>query len=236
MNLDRVTITGADDSIHPQELIRLSTLFPFAEWGILLSKSQVGHPRFPSFGWLRQLQAERTINMQLSEHICGTWVRNMMAGSCLFQHDMYPYLGMFKRLQWNFHAEHLRPQLGCVATGLLYYPNHQHIFQMDGVNDQLLSTLRTSQEADIVPLFDTSGGAGIVPKKWPAAMPDVYCGYAGGLGPDTLEHEITRIKEVVGHATIWIGMERRVRSDNDHQFDLQKVERCLRIANKWVTV
>lgn len=141
---------------------------------------------------------------------------------------------MCQRLQWNFHAERHTIQLGCVETGLQYYPQHQHILQMDGVNDALLGALR-DRGVNVVPLFDTSGGAGRVPQTWPFAIPTVYCGYAGGLGPETLEQEITRIEQVAEHATIWIDMERRVRSLDDQQFDLAKVEACLRIASGWVT-
>ena len=31
--LDRVTITGADDSVRPTDLLELSREFPFVEWG-----------------------------------------------------------------------------------------------------------------------------------------------------------------------------------------------------------
>ena len=34
-----VTITGADDSIQPSQLLDLQKEFPFVEWGILLSRN-----------------------------------------------------------------------------------------------------------------------------------------------------------------------------------------------------
>ena len=37
MILDRVTITGADDSIHVEQLAELSQAYPYVEWGILVS-------------------------------------------------------------------------------------------------------------------------------------------------------------------------------------------------------
>lgn len=239
MNIDCVTITGADDSIAPSDLVRLSRRFPFVEWGLLLSKSQAGRPRFPSSRWLHELQTVRTPDMQFSGHVCGTWVRDMLSGGCLLHTDMFPALSLFRRLQWNFHAERHATNPVQTAKGLNHYLGVQHIFQMDGVNDgRLLASLKFNhiEPNDIVPLFDTSGGAGIIPTHWPPVWPGVYCGYAGGLGPDTLAHELIRIDHVAGQATIWIDMERRVRSDDDQQFVLAKVEHCLQIASGSVTI
>ena len=61
MKLDRVTITGADDSVDPLQLRALSLEFPFVEWGILVSHSNTictsyPKPRFPSPKWIADLQ------------------------------------------------------------------------------------------------------------------------------------------------------------------------------------
>jgi hypothetical protein len=45
--LERVTITGADDSTSIDEMLALSRRFPFVEWGILVSKRHEGSYRFP---------------------------------------------------------------------------------------------------------------------------------------------------------------------------------------------
>lgn len=36
-----ITMTGADDSIRPQDLLPISEKFPRVEWGILLSNSKL---------------------------------------------------------------------------------------------------------------------------------------------------------------------------------------------------
>ncbi len=75
MILDKVTVTGADDSINPDELEKLSEEFPFTEWAILFSKSQEKSPRFPSKKWVEKLIARDNIaQMSLSAHLCGKWV------------------------------------------------------------------------------------------------------------------------------------------------------------------
>jgi phosphoribosylanthranilate isomerase len=62
----------------------------------------------------------------------------------------------------------------------------------------------------------------------------MYHGYAGGLGPDNLAHEIPRIAKAAGDARVWLDMESGVRSNNDKQFDLDKVLQCLEIAKPFV--
>ena len=42
MILERVTITGADHDVRPQELVDLWKEFPFVEFGILFSPRQQG--------------------------------------------------------------------------------------------------------------------------------------------------------------------------------------------------
>ncbi len=235
MKIDRVTMTGADDSVQPGDLVDLSRTYPFVEWGILFSQKHQGHPRFPSIQWLKTLKARRVDGMLLSGHVCGRYVRDMLDGcdgGSLFRHEMWEYTYAFQRLQWNFHAERFKSiNFIQIRDRLERYQQH-HIFQADGVNDAMMEILH-KLGASISPLFDTSGGAGIVPEKWPAPIPDVYCGYAGGLGPETLALELIRINDVVGNGTIWIDMERRIRSDDDSRFGLDKVEACLRMVQRW---
>ena len=128
-------------------------------------------------------------------------------------------LGAFARIQLNFHAEsgyRANPRLADVLP-----KGKQYIFQMDKVNDGLLPEA-LKQGIDAVPLFDTSGGAGAVPGEWPSAIDNLYNGYAGGLGPDTLGAELPRIAKAAGDRTIWIDMEGRIRSADNQQFDLAK--------------
>ena len=56
----------------------------------------------------------------------------------------------------------------------------------------------------------------------------VECGYAGGLGPDNVVEQVQKISQHVDpSASIWIDMERRVRSDDDKWLDLGKVRTVL---------
>lgn len=256
MKLDRVTITGADDSVTPEQLADLSREFPFVEWAILFSQRHQGTQRWPSPDWLLRLQGVAKQNpMDLSAHLCGGWVRDVLAGRLAFADWFGAMFDDYRRVQLNFHAEPQfanTPELAgaLCANGLINScgamrrtVERQFIFQIDGVNDKLLQSTRAmASQIDAVPLFDQSHGAGVLPEgAWPKAeyrnanRELLYHGYAGGLGPDTLEAQLPLIAEAAGDARIWIDMESRVRSDEDRVFNLAKVRRCLEIAAPFVT-
>jgi hypothetical protein len=224
MKLRRVTLTGADDSIDSLELVKLSERFPFVEWGILVSKHNECTWRFPSFEWQRMLnvryeQAGRSLH--LSAHLCGRWVRELLRGNAGWFAEREAITPMFERLQLNFHAERgLKYDAGILAS-IMHKMPRQVIFQYDGINEQIMQAVR-EQGADAVPLFDRSGGRGVLPSAWPAPI-EPYCGYAGGLSPDNVVDELQKIATVAGDVPFWIDAETHVRSNNDRQFDLDKV-------------
>jgi hypothetical protein len=56
MKLHTVTISGPDNSTAVMDLLAISTAYPFVEWGILLSSSQVPRPGYPSAAWIASLE------------------------------------------------------------------------------------------------------------------------------------------------------------------------------------
>jgi len=229
-----VTITGADDSINPKELFKLSDEFPFVEWGILFSKSAEGKYRYPTRKWLWELYTEWCRSyiprLNFSAHICGRWVRDICAGSWTIFED-HTTFDMFKRIQLNFHAlVHELDEQKFIAGFKDGTIQRQYIFQLDNVNNGILN-VALNNNVDAVPLFDLSGGAGILPEEWPRA--NGYCGYAGGLSPENLESQLELIEQVADYP-MWIDTETRVRSDGDYQFDLGKVRAFLEVAKPWV--
>lgn len=242
MTLDRVTITGADDSIDPAALIDLSEQYPFVEWGILFSKRWQGAPRYPSNEWLSVLgnlvklanagllsNTGESVAVQLSAHLCGKWMRDTLAADPSWWRTYESLTPAFQRVQLNFHAEPQTEALGPFIREMRGAA--QFIFQCDGVNDQWVNVLVGGGCG--VPLFDTSSGAGQLPARWPGAWPGVYCGYAGGLGPETVLEQLDAISEAVGDNRIWIDMERRVRSEDDREFDLDKVKAVLSMVDEF---
>ncbi len=232
MKIDRVAMTGADDSITPEQLLDINEKYPEVEWAILLSKNSVGHRRFPSFKWIERLsKITKEVPTKLAGHLCGTWVRELVKGKLSVFSERPGLLNMFQRIQLNFHGEHMEPDPEFFK--ILKGSNKQVIFQFDDVNNDLLKKA-LDHGVNAVPLFDVSGGAGIVPEAWPAPVDGVYCGYAGGLGPDSMTEQLERISKVVpASQTIWIDMERRIRSEDDEVFLLSKVQTCLDLVREF---
>jgi hypothetical protein len=239
MKLDRVTITGGDDSIPPEALVSYSRTYPWVEWGILLSRSQVAVPRFPSIAWVESLAGIAfEEQMALSGHLCGAWVRNLCRGDFSFAVERPTIADAFDRIQLNFHAIAHTVNPDALVAGLkVLRPRNGYILQFDGVNDEIMRTLQDTG-IPAAPLFDRSGGKGVLPKEWPPMHPTFeYAGYAGGLSPTNVLDELTRIEAAVGdgdRSRVWIDVETHVRSDNDRLFDLDLVEKFLEAVAPWV--
>lgn len=235
MILDRVTLTGADDSVRPEDLVPLTRKYPFVEWGILFSQSRQGNaawPRYPSANWLARLHAVTVAEeLPLSAHLCGGWVRDFVANTAPSWWSMYPAI-LYQRKQLNFHGTPQQLAAPIQAT-LKALPQAAAAFigQADGVNDRWI------REVGMSPLFDVSGGRGVTPLLWPRAWPGVYCGYAGGISPDNVLAMVTGpIADAAGDARVWIDMETHVRSGADRQFDLGKVARVLGLLADGVSI
>lgn len=230
--LNRVTITGADDSISAHQLKAISAKYPFVEWGILFSMTQQGQPRFPSERWIEHLPA----GLNYSAHLCGRYVRDAVLEAKLRWIDNpYNRSDIFKRMQLNFHGQFHKAHESMISVLGGFYKEYEFIFQCDGVNDKSVRQWTFEYPDRFAPLFDTSGGAGRLPEFWPTTWgADVYCGYAGGLGPDNIVAELEKIEIAALGRPFWVDMERRVRSDDDSRFDLGKVERVLELCVPYV--
>jgi len=233
MNITKVTVTGADDSVDPRELIDIQKQYPFAEFGILLSSSNEGRSRFPSQGWMKHLiQTTRQDKLNLSGHLCGRWVRDLCAGKWTFIEDRPEWVDLFKRLQLNFHAITHKIVPDAFQEALALLPNMEYIFQFDDINNSVISN-GPAAGVSAVPLFDVSGGAGTLPSNWPKPLPGITCGYAGGLSPENLQGQLDKIEQVAGNQDIWIDAETLLRSPNDRQFDLSRVKAFLEMAKPY---
>lgn len=240
--LDRVTITGADDQVDPKELMRLSREFPFVEWGILVSKTSAGKPRYPSEVWLRNLvehcRQERR-KPWLSMHMCGRWTRDFCKGDLTdFCSVMSQYLSFFDRCQINWSPYFNDLDLEAVKDAIaVCYPTIQPIFQMGkDVNQEKWAVLVRWMQKNMIPfsvLQDASGGRGDLPERW-EKISEVYTGFAGGLSPTNLPEQLGKIGEILNEGDrCWVDVESGVRKDNS--FILSYVVDFLKIAEPyWV--
>lgn len=227
--MDRCTLTGADDSI-PQELLwDLAKPYQFdsrqgqVEWGILYSRSQQGTGRYPSFSWIETLVRcvavhEPHERPKFALHVCGKAVEDFVQGIG----HVTEVARHFDRVQLNFQAANY--SLPTLRAMLNRNAGRCIITQYNDGNQHLAGVLTSSFNHAV--LFDSSGGQGIERSNWPAPLPAVYCGYAGGLGPDNIQQQLTRIHHVTAGRGYWIDMEGKLRNSGD-RFDVDQVKKVL---------
>ncbi|MDR5726910.1 MAG: hypothetical protein RB191_05525 [Terriglobia bacterium] len=226
MKLERVTITGADNSTDILELMQLSYEFPFVEWGILISKSQQGGPRFPSRSWIAVFSdMARSHKLNVATHMCGRWVRDLLIGEVDW--DVLPTcIAASQRVQINISKDAI-VCAGALSKRLLELKNKRFIFQSDGVNDNLANAMHIC-DVPVAALFDTSGGTGLLPGNWPTLRTQFPFGFAGGLGPDNVLAQLDQINLVCSDDfPTWIDMETRVRVEDNSALDMVKVQSVL---------
>ena len=240
MKLKYVTLTGADDKTSASRMAALSAKYPYVEWAILFSQAKSGVPRYPSNDWI-QKSLPILGGCNLSAHLCGKWVADVMDGRFTFMDEDDGLLSdNFRRFQLNLAGQKLKDVL-LWKTKLWDCDLHSHTNQIILGGPYQKTGLALPVDSyflyEVVPLFDSSGGRGIMTDTWPAVPVSegtpLFCGYAGGLGPDNLEEQLKKIEDVVGDNTIWIDMESRIRNEQD-EFDLALCEKVLEIAKAWV--
>lgn len=231
--LTNVTLTGADDSVDPENMIRLSEKYPFVEWGILVG-SNSETPRFPSHRWLRELAdkvASSGVVVKLSLHICGGILRGMLDRAEL---DIHPAISEcdWQRSQLNFHghALTLEQERNCILSMQHDWIAEEIIVQLDGINDAFLDRLIDDNFTPVSGFYDRSHGAGVIPGEWPTANPNWSVGYAGGLGPENVLSEVANIRKATSGQRFWIDMETKLRYMNEHTMtDSFCLYRCGRV-------
>ena len=251
--MQRVTITGADDLISPEKLLELSGEHPFVEWGILVSASNTGTMRYPSRNWMSRLASKVDGSINVSIHVQGRWLRELLLGNKDELLDGCGHLAWHaQRVQLNFHGGTIDYDETAFLMALMSFPLTRNaksfIFQLDGCcGARILERVsKYSHGLDLVPFYDTSHGAGILPESWPEAEKsllaltrDLQVGYAGGLGPENLAEQIPLIAKAAGDAPFWIDMETKVRSPNPlvgSYFDLDKVRAALEVCKPFVGI
>jgi hypothetical protein len=241
--LGTVTLTGADDKTDIDALVGLSQQFPFVEWGILLSESRTGSPRYPSQQWLDKFASvAEAKKMNVATHICGRWSREIFAGYMPIWDRLPDIVETAKRVQINgtpipeFESEK-------VIEVISLHKEKDFIVQMSDRTNKLLtiSRLYPYERAKIYGLVDNSGGKGKLEESWPIPKSGVWDqGFAGGLSPSNIDHQITLIEQAVcGMSFIsntfryWIDMESGIRNDND-EFSIGAATTVLEKMNSYM--
>lgn len=241
MQIKYVTLTGADDHTPIDGLLELSAEFSFVEWGILFFPPRQGEPCYPTWRWLNHLFVftEGVHPFHLSAHLCGKWVTDAMQGHLpLLDNERFD--AAFNTIQLNCYKGVLQQALThpILWRTISLVHNGRKPVILGGDYAGLSISVEQFLNAGVYPLLDASGGHGQVPKLWPAPFKTehgtpLFCGYAGGLGPDNIKRELDRIADVAGKATVWIDMQSKLRNGKD-EFDLKRCRQVLLAVQDWM--
>jgi len=232
----RVTITGADDNTPIEQMVQMSTEYPWLEWGILISENHqndsIPAPRFPSPSWLTELmKASRGCLMHLSTHVCGKWARDVLRGA-LAMCTMPELFKVSQRIQLNPAGHPMKINDRSLEMIWRETTGKQVIYQMDGVNDRIPGVAFQIAGPHAAGLVDRSCGRGKTPEQWKCPSVVHPVGFAGGLKPENVVYEIERIHDVWS-SPFWIDMESGVRDSQD-RMDMTRVWAVLEACKPWV--
>ncbi len=229
MSLDRCTLTGVDETTPLVELAVVSDLYPYAEWAFLYSPRQQGTPgRYPSVRRIERAFRELPPYVRVALHVCGDGVVQLLDDEPVVSGLVSQVRIRGGRVQLNFSVTGGTIDLGRLRAFVLERPDLVFITQHNRGN--ALATQALAGVPNHAVLFDESLGRGILPRAWPAPLPSVACGYAGGLGPESLPQQLPRIYEAAGGAPFWIDMEARLRDEHD-RFSMPFARTCLEIVS-----
>ncbi len=223
-------MTGVDEQTDLSALVAFSARYPFVEWGFLYSPSQQGRPgRYPLVDFLRNALESLPLNVNVALHVCGSGVSGLIACERVITGLAEMVRVRSGRLQLNFNISQ-RPLDTMLLNRFIESYRIPVITQYNKNNAGCVSVLNALNHAV---LFDESGGTGKERQGWPEPLPGVFCGYAGGLGPDNLETQLPLIHAKAGRIPYWIDMEGKLR-DADDRFDLSRAEQSLAVVRDFL--
>jgi hypothetical protein len=207
-----ITVTGLDERTPVQALLNLARM-PNVELGFLYTRTPEGRNRYPSREWLARALPRATGRAAL--HVCGGGARRELVAG-----EMGELLPHVQRIQVNGLLQVEDVEQICAA-----YPGHTIITQHKPDNAHLLSV----QAPNHALLVDGSGGRGLAPETWVHPDSTKPVGFAGGLGPDSIATELTRVKAVAEGAW-WVDMEGKLRTED--WFDAHLAARAILVFNE----
>jgi hypothetical protein len=224
------TLTGVDRNTSPARLGQLAHKFPKAELAFFFTRALGPQNRFQTFSGIQSMLDAG--QLQWAIHLCGRAVPEFIRAavsqsaeerSCeSFRLATHPAVS---RIQLNFAFRRAAFSLSELEVAIRSV-SIPVITQEHRANEGVSLALKVPNHQV---LFDASGSRGIETSEWLPPLDGKICGFAGGLGPETLSRALPVIKQVCADQPFWIDMETHIRDENDW-LNLDACERVLQIS------
>jgi hypothetical protein len=86
--VSKISIVGVDDSVCPQDLIDISTEYPFVEWGVNLCPEPEQRPEYPSAEWIDEL-LQCSEKLRLRGILHSRWEADILDGYSFERPDIW---------------------------------------------------------------------------------------------------------------------------------------------------
>lgn len=229
--LTSVSFIGLDEFTDLSKLYDLSLVSTIPiEIGVLLSNTKAGKEnRYPNIKFIENIFKE-LYAFETSLHICGSAVFDLLDGKEYIQQ----MADLYGRVQLNFSIkDNDIEEIGTKIIDLGHY--HTIIIQHNKSKEKLINYLCKNivPNTDVDILFDASGGYGKLLDKPKPVIPGFYCGYAGGIAPDTIDQILHSISSVNKYEDLfYIDMESGIRDTND-KFSIEKCMKIIEAVNQF---
>lgn len=241
MKIKYVTCSGADEKTNIPNLLKLMEDYPIGEIGVQIShdKAFKGSPRFEWIENLAQSISNSQSNINAALHVNKLWTVEFCEG--FIAPELGSFLGLkkkngtpiFNRIQLNFLiGREKSPSVDKVIETMKLFPKQRFIFSYNIKNASFIKELY-DEGVMFDNLYDFSFGEGQQPEsRGPIVFPDRLQGYAGGLSPDNIYDELTKISKLVPKdAYIYIDAQRHL--EDKETFNISKARKFITNALKW---
>ena len=205
--LSTVSILGVDDSVSPADLVDISQMYPFVEWGINLCSNAIQKPACPSDEWLEELlnQADR---VRLRGVLHGRWEHDILKGTLSIREEKPEIWDSISRIQVDIRKGHHN-----IIEALQLISNKEVILSTDN------------------PGSITNGIKGNASLLFPREQAFTYPGYCGY----SLTDKDVALMEIANTDNpFWLSIE-GFRADDGITLDIFKIERFLDSAEDQIT-
>lgn len=243
--LERISFIGVDERTDLNAVLNMKNgvnhiRFPL-EFGVLFSKSKqaTGNNRYPSTTLVKQIGRKLHGRVKTSLHLCGSSVQEFLN----LDEEYRDIIKYYDRVQLNFRIKNPDDinEIFDMATKIVDAAEAfdkpliiQYNKNKAGLVEYILSEGVPSDLIHV--LFDASGGYGVELTNPLPVFDDVLCGYAGGIGPDTVQDILSKIYDAnYVDSIFYIDMESKIRTEDDW-FSIEKCERVVENASAWFTM